>query len=511
MLTNVTLSGAVNAQLGLDYNDYWELSGLTLNGELLADYEYDLDGLLTRAGALDYTRHPDSGDLTGSSCGTVSDSIELNLFGETTNYTASSGSAQLYTAACQRDALGRIACKTETIGGTVQVIDYQYDAVGQLTNVLTDGVSTEAYRYDANGNRLEAVVDGVTATGEVDAQDRMTRYGGTAYTYDANGTLVSSSNAVGVTEFKYGPFGELLQVDLPDGTSVEYETDALNRRIGRKVDGEVTQRWVYKDALNPVAELDGDGNVLATFIYGAKANVPELMMKNGTTYRLITDPVGSVRLVVNTTDGTVAQRIDYDSFGRVTRDTHPGFQPFGFQGGQTDSVTGLVRFGARDYDPTSGRWLSKDPIGISGGLNLYVFCGNDPVNKIDPMGLCETESRKFSIASISAMLVLAGEIDVGIIWDNAGDGGLYIRFAGGIGIGGGIDSTLLDWIAKGAGAISSSEGGVRDQRGVSDWYAKAHVIGGVTQNIETQETEFSIAAEAGGGVLRDNTIVIPIW
>jgi len=156
---------------------------------------------------------------------------------------------------------------------------------------------------------------------------------------------------------------------------------------GRGVDGVVTHRWVYKDALNPVAELDSMGNVVAVFVYGTKAHVPELMMKNGKTYRLITDHVGSVRMVVNTADGTIVQRIDYNSFGEVLSDSNPGIQPFGFQGGLYDPATGLTRFGARDYDPTTGRWLSKDPIGMSGGLNQYVFCGNNPVMFVDPWGL----------------------------------------------------------------------------------------------------------------------------
>lgn len=84
--------------------------------------------------------------------------------------------------------------------------------------------------------------------------------------------------------------------------------------------------------------------------------------------------------------GTVAQRMDYDSFGNVTQDTNPNFQPFGFQSGSYDSDTSLVQFGARWYDAKTGRWLSKDPILLDGGLNLYVFCGNDPVNYADPDG-----------------------------------------------------------------------------------------------------------------------------
>ena len=67
--------------------------------------------------------------------------------------------------------------------------------------------------------------------------------------------------------------------------------------------------------------------------------------------------------------------------------TNPGFQPFGFAGGHYDSDTGLTRFGARDYDAVTGRWLERDPSGFKGGdTNLYAYCGNNPVNCIDPEG-----------------------------------------------------------------------------------------------------------------------------
>ncbi|MFZ5698546.1 MAG: RHS repeat-associated core domain-containing protein, partial [Pseudomonadota bacterium] len=108
----------------------------------------------------------------------------------------------------------------------------------------------------------------------------------------------------------------------------------------------------------------------------------------GTTYRIVTDHLGSVRLVVNTTDGSIAQRMDYDSYGNVTNDTNPGFQPFGFAGGLYDRDTKLTRFGARDYDAETGRWTAKDPIGFEGGdANVYAYVAGDPINLIDPLGL----------------------------------------------------------------------------------------------------------------------------
>jgi len=111
------------------------------------------------------------------------------------------------------------------------------------------------------------------------------------------------------------------------------------------------------------------------------------MLQAGTTYRLVMDQVGSVRLVVNTTTGAVAQRVDYDEFGSVLADSAPGFQPFGFAGGLRDVDSGLTRFGARDYDSALGRWTAKDPLRFGGGLaDLYSYVGSDPVNRRDPNG-----------------------------------------------------------------------------------------------------------------------------
>nr|WP_301288388.1 RHS repeat-associated core domain-containing protein [Natronospira proteinivora] len=111
------------------------------------------------------------------------------------------------------------------------------------------------------------------------------------------------------------------------------------------------------------------------------------MIRDGERYRLIADHLGSVRLVIHADTGEIAQRLDYDAFGRVLEDTNPGFQPFGFAGGIYDQHTELVRFGVRDYDPKTGRWTAKDPIRFDGdGPNLYGYVLNDPVNWWDPAG-----------------------------------------------------------------------------------------------------------------------------
>jgi RHS repeat-associated protein len=149
---------------------------------------------------------------------------------------------------------------------------------------------------------------------------------------------------------------------------------------------------LYENQLEPVAELDGSGNLVSRFVYcGCGAgNIPQYMLKGGVTYRIISDHLGSPRLVVDSITGVVLQRMDYDEFGNVILDTNPGFQPFGFAGGIYDRDTGLVRHGARDYDPETGRWSAKDPIRFKArDANLYGYVLNDPVNAIDLNGLIE--------------------------------------------------------------------------------------------------------------------------
>src|SRR5207249_4814079 len=152
------------------------------------------------------------------------------------------------------------------------------------------------------------------------------------------------------TAYEYDERGNLIAVGLPDGTQIAYVIDGQNRRVGRRVNGGLVQAFLYQDQLEPVAELNASGAVIARFVYADKVNVPAYVLKGGQTYRYITDQLGSPRLLVNTTTGAIAERLDYDEFGNVTLDTNRGFQPFGFGGGLYDPGTKLVRLGARDYD-----------------------------------------------------------------------------------------------------------------------------------------------------------------
>jgi RHS repeat-associated protein len=157
--------------------------------------------------------------------------------------------------------------------------------------------------------------------------------------------------------------------------------------VGKEVAGTLSEGFLYQDGLNVVAQLDGSGNLVARYVFGSKPNVPDYFTTSAGTFRILSDHLGSPRLVVNVSSGAVVEEIDYDEFGNVTNDTSPGLTPFGFAGGQYDKDTGLTRFGARDYDASVGRWLAKDPIRFKGRqLNFYIYAGNDPVNHHDPSG-----------------------------------------------------------------------------------------------------------------------------
>ena len=127
------------------------------------------------------------------------------------------------------------------------------------------------------------------------------------------------------------------------------------------------------------------------------------MLRAGKSYLIISDHLGSVRQVIDTQTGEIAQQLDYDAWGHVTEDSRPGFQPFGFAGGLHDPDTQLTRFGARDYDAETGRWTAKDPILFDGGdSNLYGYVLQDPVNGIDPEGLQSVDSFNVRLQSAIA-------------------------------------------------------------------------------------------------------------
>ena len=130
----------------------------------------------------------------------------------------------------------------------------------------------------------------------------------------------------------------------------------------------------------------GIDNLLSITVYG----------ETNQTYYALKNHQNSVLALANE-DGNIAESYEYNAWGRVMFFDQNGNKinnqqstignRYLFQGREYDSETGLYNFRARWYMPEIGRWISKDPIGISGGLNLYIFCENNPISFIDPLGL----------------------------------------------------------------------------------------------------------------------------
>lgn len=431
LLTGETWSGPVAGTVTRTTNADLNVTAIGVNGAAPITYQYDADDLLTRAGALTVTRSTQNGLIMGSTLGGVSDAWQYNAFAEPVSYTARYTSTPVLAVRYQRDAIGRITAITETVAGATRVITYAYDLAGRLI-----GATGAQYTYDANGNRLSVTDVNGARTATYDAQDRLLNFGGAAYTYTAAGEMKTKTIGGQTTAYTYDALGNLIHVTLPAGTTIDYVIDGDDRRVGKRVNGVLVKGWLYEDRTGIAAELDGNNNVVSRFVYGASGHVPDYLLRDGHTYRLITDPLGSVRLVVDVNTGDIVQRLDYDAFGRVLTDTQPGFQPFGFAGGLYDPDTGLVRFGLRDYDAEMGRWTAKDPIGFAGGdTNLYAYVENDPINRHDPLGLWSMEG------SIYAGLGVGGKLAVSME-------GISFCYEVGLGAGGGVSVDPLEGIDR---------------------------------------------------------------
>lgn len=376
LLTQQAVSGPFSRALNKTYDNFLRVSSVDVDGANSVSASYDGDDRVTVAAGMAVTWSP-NGLLTDTSIGSVSDSFSFNGYGELANH-AVTAATTAYSATYVRDAAGRIHEKTESVGVVTHSYRYEYAAAGRLWQVYVDGAATPTreWTYDANGNR---------SGGTYDAQDRLTELDGVSYIYANNGELAKKVAGASETVFSYDAHGNLRTVTPPAGPPITYIVDGQNRRIGKKVGGSLVQGFIY-DGSRIIAELDATGAVVARFVYATQRHSPDLVLKGGSTYRIVKDHLGSPRLVVNASTGAVVQQLDYDEWGNTTESGTIGFQPFGFAGGLWDRDTNLVRFGARDYDPTTGRWASKDVSRFGGGLNFYAYAENDPVNFVDPTG-----------------------------------------------------------------------------------------------------------------------------
>jgi YD repeat-containing protein len=227
----------------------------------------------------------------------------------------------LFSEELTRDALGRITAKTETLPTGVTTYGYTYDTVGRLTDVTVNGVLARHYGYDGNHNRTLVHEGTRTVRGAYNEQDRLMQYGSKTYAYTGNGDRALRTLANGhTTEYRYDAFGALLHVTTQAQDAqgqlrtkvVEYINDGFGRRIIRKVNSATTRQYVWDAGNRLIAELNKHGAVRSHFVYATRSHVPDYLVCAGVTYKIITDHLGTVRLVINAQDGPVdRQRSDW--------------------------------------------------------------------------------------------------------------------------------------------------------------------------------------------------------
>jgi RHS repeat-associated protein len=209
----------------------------------------------------------------------------------------------------------------------------------------------------------------------------------------------------GITHtFAWNTQGQLLAVTTNGVPAKSYTYDPLGRRLSTTTlthsgtDASTQFSTVYHvyDGGHCAADISPSGHPLRIYTWGAGIdNLLAVTTINGAstnTYYAITDHLNTVHALVDES-GTPAATYTYDAWGNVLSSTINSSLlainslRYLWQGREYSHATGLYNFRARWYNPDWGRWLSKDPIGLEGGLNLYVFCANDPVNRTDPAGL----------------------------------------------------------------------------------------------------------------------------
>ena len=358
-------------------------------------------------------------------------------------------------------------------------VTYTYDSGGEL--LTARGSRTENYSYDSGGNRNMSGY--TTGTG-----NELTSGGGYTFTYDKEGNTIGQTqlSTGDVWTFGYDDRNRLVSaVEKSSGgttlAQATYTYDALNRRIG--VDDNSTQTWtIYNGSgadANPYADFNGSGTLLTRYVSGLA--VDELFARTssgGTTAWYLTDRLGSVRDIVNTS-GTVIDHVVYDSYGNILSETSPSSgDRFKFAGMEYDSATGLYYDRARYYNLAIGRFMSQDPKGFAAGdANLYGYVGNGPTDELDPTGMS-------SWSPYNGEELIAG-VNASIDPPRYGPAASWF--------GSSSSGDLLDWAANGAAGIGDSL-----SNGATNYIRDNLSIGGVSLNAGIDKSSL---AYRGGTVI----------
>ena len=275
-----------------------------------------------------------------------------------------------------------------------EISNFAYDGLDRLVSEVESSGIARSYAYDLAGNRLAKTETGSGAiTYALGVGDRLANYTGGSYAYDTAG-CVTAIDRTGKPDLDLTWNGQyqLTSVSTNGVVAESYTYDPFGRRAST-TSGGTTTRHIY-DGIHCVADIDSVGRVVKSYTWGPGVdNLLAITCHSGalaTTYYALTDLQGTVHGFADA-GGNLVARYAYDAWGNLL-DADVAVSAladnrFLFQGREYSWATGLTNFRLRWYDPATGRWLSKDPIGTRGGLNMYEFCENDPVNFVDIFGL----------------------------------------------------------------------------------------------------------------------------
>ncbi|WP_185206331.1 DUF4123 domain-containing protein [Sphingomonas sp. NBWT7] len=281
---------------------------------------------------------------------------------------------------------------------------FDYDAEGQLRRHIRASGLVEDFAYDAAGNRI-ACAEGAA---RFDAVNQIIGQGGVRYEHDADGAMIRRITPDADWRFAYDGFGHLIAAEDAAGRRVSFGYDALGRRLWKRVSGNGVDRIIrFVWAGEQMIREEADGAAPRDYLYWPQTYTPLLLRDGDALFHYHCDPAGTPQRLTGG-DGSIVWEVDADPFGGVRPRVAALAQPLRMPGQYCDDEFGLAlhynRF--RFYDPAIGRYISPDPIGIAGGLNLYGYVGNDPVNRADPLGLWWNVVASVLVAAAVATVVV---------------------------------------------------------------------------------------------------------
>jgi len=257
-----------------------------------------------------------------------------------------------------------------SVSGTKN-ISYTYDNLNRLKSYTENGVTT-VYTYDKRNNLISETCGSNVKTYEYSGDNRLSKMiendVETVYEYDLNGNLIRRGN----NEFAYDEDNKLVYSNV---NSVE-----TTYKIG--VDGLRSSKTTA--GISTDYSIDEAGNVISEgseeIIIGHRAVAKKI---GSSYYYYLYNAHGDVTALTDST-GEIVNNYSYDPWGRIISQTENVPNDIKYAGEYQDSETGLIYLRNRYYDPAIGRFITEDPVGD--GLNWYAYCGNNPINRIDPFG-----------------------------------------------------------------------------------------------------------------------------